>query len=133
MLCPNCGTEAPDDLPECINCGQVFLQAVPEELVVPEGEVLPEEFGLLSEGPPEPEVLLREVPPEPEPLLPELPPEDEVVLREVPSEPEETLEGLERTRFEPAPPSGIDPIPGLESTAIADDAFPARDEPLPGI
>jgi len=26
MLCPSCGTEIPDDLPECVNCGLVLMK-----------------------------------------------------------------------------------------------------------
>src|SRR5438105_4345515 len=38
MLCPSCGTEAPDDLPECINCGQVLLRhAAPDSGETVEG------------------------------------------------------------------------------------------------
>jgi hypothetical protein len=48
MLCPSCGTEAPDDLPECAICGQVLLkEAEPEPLT----ELAPE---LLEEVEPEP-------------------------------------------------------------------------------
>jgi hypothetical protein len=98
MLCPSCGIEAPDDLPECAHCGQVLL-----------GEVEPE---MLTELDPE---LLTEVEPE---LLTEVEPEPP---------PEDTLEGLERTRFEAGPSAGVEPLPGLESTTIAEDGFPPPD------
>ena len=94
MLCPSCGTEAPDDLPECVNCGTVLL-----------GHVEPE---LLTEIEPE---LLTEVAPGPEPPR------------------EDTLEGIERTRFEVGPSDRVEPLPGLESTTIAEEGFPPPDEP----
>src|SRR5256885_2643912 len=108
MHCPSCGIEAPDDLPECAHCGQVLLKIVEPEL--------------LSEIEPE---LLTEVEPEP---LPEVEPE---LLSEVEPEPrrEDALEGIERTRFEAAPSAAVEPLPGLESTAIAEDGFPPPDEP----
>jgi hypothetical protein len=92
MLCPSCGTEAPDDLPECAICGQVLLKIEPE---------------LLTEIEPE---LLKEAEPEPPR--------------------EETVEGLERTRFEATPPPIVDPLPGFESTTIAEEGLPAPDEAL---
>jgi len=91
MLCPTCGTEAPDDLPECVNCGQLLLEEVEPELLT---ELEPE--------------LLTEVEPDP-------PRED-------------ALEGLERTRLEAAPSGRVEPLPGLESTTLAEDGLPAPDE-----
>ena len=104
MHCPSCGTEGPDDLPECAHCGQVLLKVVEPEL--------------LSEIEPE---ILTEV--EPEPL-----PEPELLTEAEPPR-EDALEGIERTRFEAAPSGSVEPLPGLEFTAIADDGFPAPDEP----
>jgi hypothetical protein len=109
MVCPSCGTEAPDDLPECVNCGQVLLREIdPVSLT----EIEPE--------------LLTEVEPE---LLTEIEPE---LLTEVEPEPprEDTIEGLERTRFEAAPSGRVEPLPGLEATSIAEEGFPPPDEPL---
>jgi len=106
MHCPSCGTECPDDLPECAHCGQVLLKVV--------------EPGLLSEIEPE---LLTEVEPEP---LPEVEPE---LLTEAKPAREDALEGIERTRFEAAASAAVEPLPGLESTAIAEEGFPPPDEP----
>jgi hypothetical protein len=70
-------------------------------------------------------VLLREVEPG---LLTEIEPE---LLTEVEPEPppEDAVEGLERTRFEAAPSARVEPLPGLESTTIAEEGFPPPDEP----
>src|SRR5256885_4993080 len=107
MLCPSCGTEAPDDLPECSHCGQVLLREIEPELLA---EIEPEP---LSEVEPE---LLSEVEPE---LLSEVEPERPR---------EDALEGLERTRFEAAPPAQVEPLRDLESTTLAEEGFPPPDE-----
>jgi len=124
MHCPSCGTECPDDLPECAHCGQVLLKVVEPELL---SEIEPE---ILTEVEPEPL-------PEPE-FLAEVQREERALPAtgrgrrpEHTVEPprEDALEGIERTRFEAAPSGSVEPLPGLEFTAIADDGFPAPDEP----
>jgi hypothetical protein len=133
VLCPSCGTEAPEDLPECVNCGQVLLKEVVPGEVQP-GEVLPDDE-LLREIVPGDE-LLREVVSQEVPLREVTPvevPFDDVAAEELPLPevvPEiERLEGLEETRFGPAD-AVVQPLPGLEGTALPEEGFPLPDEPL---